>query len=189
MHQHITFHTIHAIQFKPIHMDIFGPTSTSGLFLIVPHPSMGCPLEHPPPPPPPPPFIKNGPKHQTHNMLFIQQAITLQTISHGQSWSNKQSGLFLTFPKVVGCQWGSPLTKHRFHFVEPRIHGHFRPHTHKTINKAPKQGLNQVGENPYLPKFFETQQNWCPRVALAVGSNFASCFAQNRRSDCREIYR
>ena len=32
---------------------------------------------------------------------------------------------------------------------------------------ALKKGLNQVGENPYLPEFVETPQNRCPRVALA----------------------
>ena len=62
MHQHVIFHTIHAIQFKQIHMDIFDPTSTSGLFLTVPHQSVGCPWTAP--------FIKNGHKHQTH-MIFI----------------------------------------------------------------------------------------------------------------------
>ena len=43
MHQHVIFHTIHAIQFKQIHMDTFGPTRKSRLFSIVPHQSMGCP--------------------------------------------------------------------------------------------------------------------------------------------------
>ena len=38
MHQHIIFHTIHAIQFKKIHMDIFCPTRKSGL-LKPPHQS------------------------------------------------------------------------------------------------------------------------------------------------------
>ena len=47
MHQHIIFHTIHAIQFKQIHTDIFGPTSKLGLFLTVPHQSMGCPWTAP----------------------------------------------------------------------------------------------------------------------------------------------
>ena len=79
---------------------MFGPTSTSGLFLTIPHPSMGYPWTIA--------FIKNGPKHQTHNMLLIHQGITLQTISHGQSWSNKQSGLFLTISnRVVGCLWAA----------------------------------------------------------------------------------
>ena len=36
MHQHIIFHTIHAIKFKKIHMDIFGPTHKPRLFLTVP---------------------------------------------------------------------------------------------------------------------------------------------------------
>ena len=48
MYQHIIFHTIHAIQFKKIQMDIFGPTSKSRLFLTVPHQSVGCPWTAPP---------------------------------------------------------------------------------------------------------------------------------------------
>ena len=36
MHQHIIFHTIHAIQFMQIHMDIFGLTRKSRLFFTVP---------------------------------------------------------------------------------------------------------------------------------------------------------
>ena len=68
-----------------------------------------------------------------------------------------------------------------------RSNGHSRPQITLSINKTLKQGVNQVGENPYLSKFFETPQNWYPRVALAVGSNFASCLAGNRRSDCREF--
>ena len=45
-----------------------------------------------------------------------------------------RSGLFV----------GSPLTKHRFHFVEPRIHGHFWPDTHpKPLSCIFKQGISK----------------------------------------------
>ena len=60
-----------------------------------------------------------------------------------------------------------------------RSNGHSRPQINPSINKTFKQGVNQVGENPYLPEFVETPQKWYPRVALTVGSNFASCLAEN----------
>ena len=47
------------------------------------------------------------------------------------------------FPRVEGLS------------TDPRDlgrHNHSRPHTIQFINKALKQGLNQVGENPYLPE-------------------------------------
>ena len=68
-----------------------------------------------------------------------------------------------------------------------RSNGHSRPQINPSINKTLKQGVNQVGENPYLPEFIETPQNRYPHIALAVGSNFASCLAGNRRSDRREF--
>ena len=43
-----------------------------------------------------------------------------------------------------GLSVGSPLTKHWFHFVEPRIHGHFWPHTHsKPLSCLFKQGISK----------------------------------------------
>ena len=51
------------------------------------------------------------------------------------------------------------------------------------------QRLKQVGENPYLPNFFETPQNQYPCVTLSVGSNFVSWLAGIRRSDDREFER
>ena len=68
-----------------------------------------------------------------------------------------------------------------------RSNGHSLPQINSSINKTLKEGVNQVGENPYLPKFVETPQNLYPRVALAVGSNFASCLTRNRRFDRRKF--
>ena len=49
MYQHIIFHThFKPFRFKQIHMDNFGPTSKSGLFLTVPNQYVGCPRTTPP---------------------------------------------------------------------------------------------------------------------------------------------
>ena len=62
-----------------------------------------------------------------------------------------------------------------------------RPHNTQAINKALKLKINRVGEDPYLPEFVKTLQNRYPHVTLAVGSNFASYIARNRRSDRRKF--
>ena len=134
MHQHVIFHTIHAIQFKPFHMDIFGPTSTSGLFLTVPHRSVGCLRIAP--------LHQNGPKHQTHMLFIFQHNIKQFLMDH---FGPTTIRTVLSNPKPSsGLSVGSPLTKHRFHFVEPRTHGHFRPHTHpKPLSCLFKQGISK----------------------------------------------
>ena len=55
-----------------------------------------------------------------------------------------------------------------------RSNEHSRPQINPSINKTLKQGVNQVGENPYLLEFVKTPQNRYPHVAFVVGSNFAS---------------
>ena len=92
-----------------------------------------------------------------------------QAISHGPFWSNKQSELFLTVPnRAVGCQWATPSSSIGSTFVGPKPMALpdltiLQHHFHDILNKN-----NKVGEDPYLPEFVETPQNWYPRVALTM---------------------
>ena len=153
MHQHIIFHTIHAIQFKQIHMDIFGPTRKPVLFLTVPKNSAWDS-----------PLINLGstslesksaaisglttPK-TTIYMLFKYRAITHKYNTHIRHIRT----IFFVRDKSGTAQNESQKLQQ----FSPKFwdwpNGHSRPHTIQTINKALKPKINQVGEDPYLPDF------------------------------------
>ena len=104
--------------------------------------------------------------HQQHNMLF-NIAITYQRTSNTYN-PRLVSGLSKTTLEI------SPLSPSFW----CRMNSHSGPRTSLTTKKALSQRMNQVGENPYLPEFFETPQHRYPHVALAVGFNFASCLVR-----------
>ena len=75
------------------------------------------------------------------NSTITVLSFTHHSCSSCQATTNKQFHMDHFCPTTIrtvfnspkpssGLSVGSPLTKHRFHFVELRIHGHFRPHTH-----------------------------------------------------------
>ena len=73
MHQHIIFLTIHVIQFKQIHMDVFCPTRKSGLFLIVPKNSAWAARNYPK-------ISAFGPTPEDRKLTAISAQNTLTTI-------------------------------------------------------------------------------------------------------------
>ena len=90
-------------------------------------------------------------------------------------------------PKSVrGLSMDGPLIKHQFHFVEPRIHGHFllhntQNHFHGFLDKEyPSR------RRPLHPRVDETPQYWYPRVSFAVEITFASCLTGIRQTDHRK---
>ena len=67
------------------------------------------------------------------------------------------------------------------------IHHLSRPHTIKTILKALKPKVNRIGEDP-TSRSCRNSTKLVPCIALAVGSNFASCLARNRRSHSHDLH-
>ena len=169
-HQIPCINALNSTPFKPFILAIFHAINTwtfwsnqckPGHFLTVPKQAVGClwaahSLS-----------FENHGHFRPHTHQIIIYCINYHT-SHPNSPWTVQNGL-QKFPHFGLKIWD-------------RSNGHSRPQINPTINKTLKSRVNQVGENPYLPEFFETPLNRYPRVALAVGSNFASCLAGNRRS-------
>ena len=109
-------------------------------------------------------------------MLFNQ----VITYSHSRPHTNSPRS-------VQDCEKPLEGFLHSIQIFWNRKHGHSGLKISLSIKMALSQRIKQVRENPYLSEFVETPQNRYPRVAFAVGINFASCLAGNRRSDCQEI--
>ena len=116
--------------------------------------------------------------HKPLNHVIPLPRNNMQAISHGQSWSNKQSELFLTVPKqYVGCLWAAPSSSIGSTFVGPKSMAlpgltTLKNHFHGFLDKEyPSR------REPLPPGVVETPHFRHPRVALAMGINFASCLS------------
>ena len=80
----------------------------------------------------------------SHHSCSSCQATTYKQFHMAHFGPTSIRTVFNSLKPSSGLSVGSPLTKHRFHFVEPRIHGHFRPHTQpKPLSCLFKQGISK----------------------------------------------
>ena len=184
-HKILCINILFSTQFKPFILSKFDANNTwtflvqpskSGLFLTVPKIVRGLSVDRP---------------------LLNLRFHFFGTEIHDHFWPNNTQNHNLHTNNAYGpitvrkSVSGLPKTVLEFHHFGPKFwdrpNGHSRPHTTQTINKALKLKNKLSRRRPLPLGVIETPQNWYPRVALAVGSNFASCLTGNRRSDRWEI--
>ena len=113
---------------------------------------------------------------------------SIQENSHGQFQSNKQIRTIFNSPKpVCGLSKDGPLIKYRFHFLERESMAISGLTTPKTIFHGFLEKVYPSRRKPLPLGFAKTLQYWYPRVALALGINFASCLVGIRWTDHRKI--
>ena len=133
-------------------------------------------------------FIYQTMTHKQLKHVIQLPSNNMQTISHGQSCSNKLSELFLTvLNQSVGFLWAAPSSSIGSTLVGPKIHGHFRPHNTQNHFHGLLKKEYPSRRRPLPLEVVETPQYRHPCIALAAGINFASCLAGLRRTDHREI--
>ena len=117
--------------------------------------------------------------------FFIHISIhSIQANLHGQFRSNKQIRTVFNSPKpVYGLSKDGPPHQALVPFLGTGIHGHFRPHNTQNHFHGFLDKEYPSRRRPLPPGVAETPQYRYPRVALAMGINFASCLARIRRTD------
>ena len=157
-------------------MDVFSPTKQTGTVLNSPENSVWA--------------VRGQPSPQPRFHFFgteIHGHFRPNNTQNHNLYKNNAYGPITVRKSVSRLPKTVPSFRHFGPKFWDRPNSHSRPHTTQTINKALKPKNKLSRRRPLPPGVVETPQNWYPRVALAVGSNFASCLAGNRRSYRWEI--
>ena len=175
MHPHLTRRdvTVHMNSMMPIHI-----SNSNGSYTIIFHIIQTIMLTHL--------LTYSNISFSIHISSHSIQAITCKQ----NTWTNFSPTInpdFLTIPEqYVGCLWTTPSlsigsiswNRNPWPFPASQHPKHF----HDFLDKEyPSRG------RPLPLGFSKTPQYQYPRVALAVGINFASCLAGIRRTDHRKI--
>ena len=172
MHPHPTRHdvTVHMNAMMPIHI-----SNSNGSYTIIFHIIQTIML--------------------THQLTCINISFSIHISSHPMqaitckqnTWTNFSPTINPNFLTVRGLSKDSPSSNVDSTYLEPECMAISGLTTPKTIFMSFYTKNIQVEEDPYLPEFVETPQYRYPRIALAVGVNFAFCLAGIRQIDHGKI--
>ena len=131
----------------------------------------------------------------THQLACINISFCIHISSHSiqtitckqNTWTNFNPIInldFLTVPEqYMSCPWTAPSSSIG-PFLGTGIYGNFRPHNTQNHFHGLLDKEYPSRRRPLPLRVVETPQYRYPRVALAVGINFASCPAGIRCTDC-----